>query len=143
MKRWLCLTLLAGTALAHDHATGVVKERMDAMDAIGKANRSLSAIARGRADFDLTTVKNAAKTIAEQSGQSFVDLFPEGSLDDISEAKADIWQDFDRFTAYSMELESSATALSKIATEDQFKEHYNAVSKTCGGCHRAFREKKR
>lgn len=144
MKRvLLTAALISTTAIAHEGATGVVKERMDAMETIGKANRSLVAISRGRAEFDLTTVQSAAKTIAEHSGQSFIDLFPEGSTSEVSEAKAEIWQKFDQFSNYSLDLESKALALSEIESEDQFKSSYDAMSKNCGGCHRSFREKKR
>lgn len=141
-KQLLIVSVLISGVLAHAGAEGVVADRMDAMKAIGKANRPLAAIARGRSDFDLATVQASAKTIAEHAGQSFVDMFPEGSMSDVSEAKADIWEDFGRFSEYSMTLESTAMALSQIQSEDEFKAAFDAMSKNCGGCHRPFREKK-
>lgn len=143
MTKWLAtgaLVLAATWAAAHEGAMGVVKERMDAMDKIGDANRSLVAIARGRADFNLETVQNAAKVLAENSGQSFLDAFPEGSTDDISEALPAIWENWDDFSELSFALESSATSLSEITSEDEFSALYRNVSKTCGGCHRKYRE---
>ena len=142
MKKWIFISAIAGSAVAHQGATGVIAERMDAMDAISEANRTLVSIARGRTDFDLTAVQSAASVIAENAGQSLVDMFPEGSTSDVSEAKADIWQDFDRFSNLAMNLESTAQALSQITSEDEFKSSFDAMSKNCGGCHRSFREKK-
>jgi cytochrome c556 len=143
VRKWIILGVLIGSAVAHEGATGIIAERMDTMDAISEANRTLVSISRGRADFDLATVQSAASVITKNAGQSLVDMFPEGSISDTSEAKADIWLDFDRFSNLAMNLESTAKVLSQITSEDEFKSSFDAMAKNCGGCHRNFREKKR
>lgn len=143
LKPLAVIALCASTlTIAHEGATGVVEHRMDAMSAIGDNNRTLSNISRGRADFDLTAVVEAANAIAENSGQGFSDLFPEGSLDASSDAKAEIWQDWEKFSELSLSLESAAKNLAGISSEDEFAAAYKQVSQTCGSCHRAFRAKR-
>lgn len=135
-------TLIAASSLsfAHEGATGVVAKRMDAMSIIGDNNRTLSSIARGRAEFDLDAVIKAANAIAEQAGQSFIDYFPEGSVDAISDAKPEIWQEWDKFSQISFDLETAANNLSSIESEAEFATAYKAVSATCGSCHRPYRK---
>lgn len=139
----LCVVLLSAITTAHEGAEGVVKERMDAMSAIGQANKPLAGIARGRADFDLKTVQENARIIADNAGASFVDLFPEGSLTGETEAKADIWENFDDFAKFAKELEENALALSQIESEAEFAAAFKAVGNTCSGCHKKYREKNR
>ncbi|EAR08176.1 c-type cytochrome [Reinekea blandensis] len=131
--------LLSVAVLAHADATGVVKERMDAMSAIGDANKPLVAISRGRADFDLTTVMNSANTIAEHSGSSLLEMFPEGSTSDASDAKEAIWSDWETFSEYAMSMETAAMDLAEIDNEEAFASAYREVSSNCSGCHRKFR----
>lgn len=144
MKLKLIVTtlLISSAALAHDAGEGVVKERMKAMEAVGDANKPLTAISRGRSDFDLATVQASAAEMAEHSGQYFADLFPEGSLDSESAAKAEIWEDWETFYQLSMDLNTAAVALSQISSEDEFADAYSAVGDTCMGCHRKFRARR-
>ncbi|MDN3648827.1 cytochrome c [Reinekea marina] len=128
-------------ALAHDGATGVVKQRMDAMSAIGNANKSLSNIARGRADFDLDTVTSAAASIAEHSQASALEFFVEGTEGGVSDAKAEIWQDWEKFSGLMTDLNRAAVSLSQISAQDEFAAAYKDVTATCGSCHKAFRAK--
>lgn len=142
LKPLAVIAVCASTlAIAHEGATGEVAQRMDAMSAIGDNNRTLSNISRGRAEFDLATVVEAANAIASHSGQGFSDLFPEGSMSDVSDARAEIWQDWDKFSELSLSLESAANNLAKISSEDEFTAAYKQVSQTCGSCHRSFRAK--
>lgn len=140
IKKTAALCLLTGSALwavAHDGATGVVKERMDKMSAIGDANRTLSSIARGRSDFVLATVQEAAAIIAANSGDAFTTLFPEGS--EGGDAKAEIWQNLDDFRALSTGLNAAALALGELSSEEEFAALYKEVSQGCSSCHRSYR----
>jgi cytochrome c556 len=75
-------------ALAHSGATGVVKERMEGMKAMGD---------RGHA------------------GSAMTELFPEGSNAVPSEAKEDIWKEWETFAAMAHQLEVMAEALGRAA----------------------------
>lgn len=75
------------------------------------------------------------------------DLFPAGTgVDDgvKTEARMEIWQDWDGFKAAATQLETTAGGLEtaakggdKAAIEAAFGE----VGKSCGGCHSKFRKK--
>ena len=136
------LAAISVLAFAHNDATGIIKERMDAMEAIGDANLKLTAISRGREAFDLDIVVASAEIIAEHSGESLLTLFPEGSLEADRDGRAAIWEDWDKFSTLALNLESSALELSQISDESEFNSKFRAMAKNCGGCHQSFRAKR-
>ena len=65
--------LIAGTAVtafAHSGATGIVKERMDAMLAMGKAVKTVAPMMRGETAYDAGTVSDAARLFQQHAGES-------------------------------------------------------------------------
>ena len=110
------LVMAAGaTAFAHGGATGIVKERMDAMGDMGDVVKRLSAMMRGETAYDADAVKAGAKTIRSHAGSTMTGLFPEGSAHPPSEAKPEIWSDWDAFTALADQLETFAQGLEGAA----------------------------
>lgn len=107
--------VITGAALAHGGATGVVKERMDGMMAMGDAVKSLSAMMRGEEDYDAAAVKMHGQTIETHAGDALVGLFPKGSDGASSEAKPAIWTDSANFEALASQLETYAIALQVAA----------------------------
>jgi cytochrome c556 len=106
---------ITGAALAHGGATGIVKERMDGMMAMGKAVKSLSSMMRGDVDYDEAAVKSHAQTIEAHGGEALVSLFPEGSDGAPSEAKPEIWSEPAEFEALATQLKTYAVALQAAA----------------------------
>ncbi|SDG62351.1 c-type cytochrome, partial [Thalassobaculum litoreum] len=94
----------ATTAIAHGDATGVVKERMESMEALGDAMKELTAMMRGQQDYGAERVRSLAATIESHGGEALTRLFPKDSLDHPSEALPAIWSDWDRFSALSDQL---------------------------------------
>ena len=80
-------TSTALTAFAHGGATGIVKDRMDAMADMGKAVKAVTPMMRGEIDYDADVVRRAAATFSRHAGDSMTELFPEGSGGMPSEAK--------------------------------------------------------
>jgi cytochrome c556 len=105
----------AATALAHTGATGVVKERMEAMKAMGDSMKELTAIMRGQQDYDAGRVRALATRIGEHGGEAMTELFPEGSLDHPSEALPTIWSNWERFSDLAIRLDDYASALAAAA----------------------------
>jgi len=103
------------TASAHGGATGIVKERMDAMDAMGKVMKLLSAMMRGETGYDAAAVREGAIILQSHSGDALTKLFPEGSDHDPSEAEPEIWSNWPEFVQYSDKLNLFAVALSEAA----------------------------
>jgi len=84
MKRTTILAAIAVTgtaaaALAHGGATGVVKERMEAMMAMGDAVKTVTPMMQGEAEYEAEVMREAARTFQAHSGEALTDLFPEGS----------------------------------------------------------------
>ena len=89
--------LVSQPSMAHNGATGIVKERMDLMDRLKVAMKSLATIYRGGQTYDAEQVREAATVIEQHSAATMARLFPEGSLQQPSTAKANIWQQWDDF----------------------------------------------
>lgn len=143
----LKITLLAGLILtasfatAHDGATGVVKERMDAMGKIGSYLKSVNAMLRGTATMDLSAIQAAMEDIAMMSNH-LPDMFPEGTDAAPSEAGPMIWTDPEGFKALFEEMGTAATIMAASAESNDtaaLGPAFGAVAKTCKGCHSDYR----
>lgn len=105
----------SGVALAHGGATGIVKERMDGMSAMGKAVKTLSMMMRGEVEYDPEQVKREAAVIETHAGERLTSLFPTGSGGAPSEAKPTVWSDWAEFEEISNQLQLYAKALEQAA----------------------------
>jgi cytochrome c556 len=135
--------VIASLASAHEGATGVVKERMDAMTEMGKqlkeishrvaTNRNLASIAEIAMRIDATAAKIPA-------------LFPAGSSVGVTDAMPAIWQRWDEFTTKADALGKAAAALAAASASGDTKlisARAVALGDACVACHDLFREKKR
>ncbi len=111
--------LLIGGAFAHTGATGIVKERMMLMETLGDSMKELTAMMRGKADYDAARVREIATKMRDHGGDAMIKLFPEGSLDKPSEALPTIWQDWERFEQIAETMATYAGALAAAADNDQ------------------------
>jgi|SRR6056297_1420574 len=111
----LCVAGLTAGAWAHSGAMGVVKERMDAMKAMGEAVKRIKPMMSGEAEYDAGVVRAAARVIAKESGTAMTAKFPEGSGGGVSEALPEVWGDRARFEALARDLETTALGLERAA----------------------------
>lgn len=161
--RLAALLLLTSTlgAHAHDKATGVVKQRMDSMGILAQSMKSIAGQLKSPAP-DPDAIQAAAHALRNHAARNLTKDFPEGSLDRPTEARPEIWQDWDRFTALADRLDLQAQGLalaagnppsglppaaqSLRALEDFATmapdEVFTLIGKTCRSCHKAFRAKK-
>lgn len=139
-----------GTGFAHGEATGIVKERMDLMDAMGDAVRTVGDMVRGKADYNRGEAMKAGEIISNHSGQALLDLFPEGSLKKPSEAHPKIWMEWDSFEKFANDLKAAGAGLEKAATDGPaegdvppaVEAAFANVGKGCASCHKAYRLKR-
>ena len=145
--RALCRTMivaacLAGPAAAHEHATGVVKERMDLMENMAKRMKAI----RERIDRkrDRAAIKADAAAIAE-GAPHMLHLFPPGSTQKPTDAKAAIWQNWPDFERIAQTLEAESKKLAAMNPSDvaAIAAQRRAVLQTCGDCHEKYRVKRR
>lgn len=106
---------LTATAWAHSGATGVVKERMDAMKEMREAVKRIKPMMSGEAAYDADVVRAAARVIDGHAGDALTAQFPEGSVADPSEALPGIWTDWSRFATLARQLSEAARGLEMAA----------------------------
>ena len=137
----LMLTTLA--ALPHSGAAGVVKQRMDMMEAISVGMKAVAGMIRGIEPFDADRAAAAASAIADHAS-NIPRMFPEGSIAGPSEASAEIWDDWERFIKLSrrMQMEALSLAETAAAAEDSaiLRPQFHELGRTCIACHEAFRK---
>jgi cytochrome c556 len=133
-------TLTAVSTSAHEHATGVVKERMDAMESMAKAMKSITRRVRDNRDVD--QVKADARSI-HTLAQKVSSLFPPGSNQHPSEARESIWQNWSDFEARARSLAAESGKLASADARDakSLDAQARAVSQACGQCHEKYRLK--
>ena len=87
------MLLFTGTLSGHSGATGIVKERMDSMKAMGDANEVIGDMVKRKLPFDAAEIENLADDLRQHAAR-IPELFPdtkhsrEGSA---TEAKPKIW----------------------------------------------------
>ena len=128
---------------AHEHATGIVKERMDGMEAIGKAMKAINA--RIKANRELGSITEDALRAWELATR-MPSWFPPGSNAHPSEAKSLIWQRWPDFQAKASALETELGKLAAVANTGDPKAvaaQFRAVNQACGNCHELYRVRKK
>lgn len=106
---------VAVTALAHGGATGIVKERMDAMAVMGNSVKAVAPMMRREVDYDAEAVKSAAQVFARHSGEAMTKLFPEGSGGGASEVTPEVWSEWSKFEELAEQLGAYSNGLALAA----------------------------
>jgi cytochrome c556 len=138
----LVLAISSVPGISHDHATGVVKERMDMMEALAKSMKAIGE--RIKSKSDLSGIKADAEAIAGHAPH-IIHLFPKGSMQKPTEARAAIWQNWSDYESKALALEVESGKLAKLNTDDfaALTAQVQAVSQTCSACHTKYRVKKK
>lgn len=148
MKRVIIAALIFNVAgvnvFAHSGATGIVKERMDAMSSISKNAKQISLMLKGKSQYNIDTIAISSREITAHA-KAFPKMFPEGSTDHPSEAAPAIWERSDEFSKKAQELIDFANDLTLLAKNNSeptaIKEAFSKVKNTCKSCHSDFRIK--
>lgn len=152
MKGWMGAGLLTGIAaglvLAGAMNVSVaqmkndpIKERVALMEEISKANKVITAYGKaGKGKPE--AVRAAAKKVSGHAVK-VVTLFPAGTSSDEmkgkTRAKKEIWTKRAEFEKAAAALKTAADKVAMAGDEKALKTAAADVSKTCGGCHKAFR----
>lgn len=116
---WLSAgSLLMGTSViawGHGGATGIVAERMMGMMMLGEQVKILASLAENAEATDTDKMRDAAAMIEMHAGPAMTGLFPEGSLDAPSVARPEIWERWEEFEGYSIQLAELGQELVKVA----------------------------
>ena len=140
--------LTAGIVYSHSGATGVVKERMDAMADMGDKSKLVADMFKGKVEFDRNALVDAANAFALH-GTRMAEQFPdteESRTGSKTEALPRIWEEWDDFSKKVVEFVELSESLKDIVstTEDerQLKKAFFQTTKSCSGCHKRFRKPK-
>ncbi len=117
-----------------------IKERRKLMKASSKASK---AVKKAIKKSDFAAIEEKAKIIAANM-EKFPDLFPEGSGEGKTRAKAAIWGRWDSFKEKNANTLKAAEEMAEAAAAkdlDLVKAKRKALK--CGGCHKPFRKKKK
>src|SRR5262245_34739282 len=133
--------VLSYAALAHEgheHATGVVRERMELMTDMGK--RLLAISKRLRANKELDRIAPDVREIKEATSK-ITAQFPTSSTQFTTATKPVVWQQWDDFGEKVRKLHSEAEKLSTTSPSDgdALRKQFRAVAYACDGCHEVYR----
>jgi cytochrome c556 len=81
--------IIATGAIAHEHATGIIAERMKAMTNMGRELKAIGDMLVGTMQFDAHAVRKHADVLHENC-HHVEGMFPSGSTDHLSHAKPSI-----------------------------------------------------
>ena len=144
----LISVLLTGIVHSHDGATGIVKERMDAMQDMRVVTKTVSDMFKGRLEFDRKAVIDAADTYIRHS-QSMADLFPDTEFSRTAgdtEALPAVWDDRDDFLRRIKQFEQLSSELKNTveseASQRKIRKSFFKAIDSCAACHKRFREKR-
>jgi cytochrome c556 len=132
----------ASPSLGHEGATGIVKERMDAMKALGALTKAMAEKIKG--NRNLPSLADDAKEIAAVS-RRIPSWFPPGSTQAPTEASPAIWADFSAFEAQAAAMQREALSLAAIAPSGDpapIAAQFRTMAAACKSCHDGFRTKK-
>lgn len=131
---------IAGTAIAdgdEEAKNPAVKARREAMEAIGGATKVLGEMAGEKTAFDAAAAE-AAKASMLAAIANVPTLFEANETDPVSEAKPEIWTNWDDFAKKAETLNAAVTAMD-TASLDGVKAGMGAVGGACKDCHTSYR----
>ena len=126
-------------AMAHQGATGIVKDRMDRF---AQTKTDIRNALRHADNGAFDDVIETSRRIAEW-GRIMPDFFPEGSTQPPTESAPAIWDDFAGFTAAGLAMSTAADrviAAAETADIDATVTAIQSLGQTCGACHRHYRK---
>lgn len=134
----LALGILASGAVAHAEVQNeAVKARMEAMKAIGGAMKTIGGMAQGKVAFDADAAAAAVAVMEAQSAQVPA-LFEAQESDPKSEAKPEIWTNWDDFVSKSQALNAAAKA-ADASSPEALGASLGPIGGACKSCHTAYR----
>ncbi len=134
----VALVLVAGVAVAKEGVQDpTVKARMDLMSTIGMNTKVLGDMAGAKTAFDAAAAQNAKEALVAASAQIAAKFEPQAT-DPVSEAKPEIWANWDAFVTKAGALNAAATAMD-ASSLDAIKAGMGAIGGACKDCHSTYR----
>lgn len=131
--------LSAGAAFAEEERTDPnAIARAELMESIGKNIGIIGDMAGGKAAFDAAAAEGAKAALIEATGKIEATFKDQGAADPASEAKPEIWANWDDFLKKAKAASDAAGALD-VASLDTIKAGMGALGGACKDCHTTYR----
>lgn len=131
--------LTAGAAFAEgDRTDPNAIARSDLMKVIGKNTGILGDMAGGKAAYDAAAAEAARAALIEAAVKIEATFKDQGAADPASEARPEIWANWDDFLADAKAMGDAAGAMD-IASAETIGAGMGALGGTCKDCHTEFR----
>ena len=134
--------LAIGVTAVYAQNADAIKQRQEAMKALGAAAKSAGTMAKGDAPFELAKVQ-ASLTAIQDGASKAKGLFPDDSKSGETDAlpvafekKADVLARLDKLAADAKAAQAAITDAATLKTE------WPKVASNCGGCHKEYRKAK-
>ena len=136
----IAIPIALRSVVAHEGATGLVRERMDTMEHMARAMKTITQTIK--ANRNLTSIKSDAQSIHDLA-EKITSQFPPGSNQHPSEAKPVIWQKWPDFEAKARALAAESEKLANADAQNakSIAAQARAVSQACSDCHESYRAK--
>lgn len=131
------LILAAGVAFAGKSTDPDAMARQALMGTIGMNTKILGEIAGGKVPFDAAAAETAKAALAEAAGKIAATYEPQGT-DAESDAKPEIWTNWDDFVAKADVLTKAALAMDASSVEG-VGAGMAGVGGSCKDCHSKYR----
>ncbi len=139
---------IAANVMAHSGATGIVKQRMDAMVELGDHAKLLASMFKGKTAFEVQSVRDAADSFVSH-GRQMAEWFPDtenSRYGHKSQSKQVVWEQWDDFVEEVNDfIAASETLQAKAQTTDdeaELRKAFFATAKGCKSCHKVYRKPK-
>ena len=131
--------LMSGAAFAKGERTDPnAKARSDLMRVVGKNTGILGDMAGGKAAYDAAAAEAAKAALVEAAGQIETAFKDQGAADPASEAKPEIWTNWEGFLADAKMLGDAAGAMD-VSSAETIGAGMGALGGACKDCHTDFR----
>ena len=133
--------LFFGSSVSAD-SEGLIKYRKNVMESTRSHMGAIADILKNRLPLQ-EHFADHAKSIYQNSKMT-LSMFPKGSGLGDTKAKPSIWKNWSNFEAATKDFVRESAKLVKVAESGDIKtfvQQVRATGKTCGGCHRHFRER--
>ncbi len=120
-----------------------VDYRQSAMTLIGANFKPMGAMVKGELAYDPAVFARHAKDLGAVASIDILRGFPEDSEGDNSDAKAEIWLEWEDFKSKMSDMQRETAALAKVAATDDkaaIKKQFGKTAETCKACHKKFKE---
>ncbi len=138
-----CLALVVTSAHAQDDAV-YLKHRQKVMQAVGGHMGAIGAVLKNKLPYTTTIVAHAQSL--QMTSTVIEDAFKKEITEGRTDAKPDIWQDWDKFAAAAKKMGEESGKLADAAQSGDMAAigaQVKALGKSCGGCHKPFRKPKK